>query len=236
MTIRAINPANGFVERLRAFHERFGVAAVLHKSFDVLLRKVLRTSIHSIVWLDIESLTGMSPPDPKFTFRFLTPEEVASYAKDPIYYLDAKLADRVREGRDLCFAALAGDRLAAFGCYMLEANGPEHAGGVAMSYPPDVAYLFFGFTHPDFRGARLHGLIMGLALQELAKRGITKLVSLVGWENRASLKSCYRLGYINLGNMIAVGGRKHTIGIYPKAAKLRGIRFGRKAARRHPAV
>jgi hypothetical protein len=232
MGIRAINPTKNVFHRLWAFRERFGIAAVLHKSVDIVLRKVLRTSIHSVVWLDVDSLTGMAPPDPKFTFRFLTPEEVATYARDPIYYLDPALAERVREGRDLCFAALAGDRLAAFGCYMLQANGPEHAGGVAMSYPPDVAYLFFGFTHPDFRGARLHGLIMGLALQELAKRGITKLVSLVGWTNRASLKSCYRLGYLNLGNMIAIGGRKHTVGVYPKAAKQLGVRFGRKAAKR----
>ncbi|MEX2310560.1 MAG: hypothetical protein WD738_23535 [Pirellulales bacterium] len=224
-------PSNIF-HRLTAFRERYGTKGAVYKSLDVALHKVLRTSVHAVVWLDVESLAKMAPPDRQFTFRFLTADEVATYATDPTYYIDPALADRVREGRDVCFAALAGDRLAAFGCYMLESIEPEHASGVAMSYPPDVAYMSYGFTHPDFRGARLHGLVMGLALQELAKRGVTKLVSLVAWTNWASLKSCNRLGYINLGNMIAVGGRKRAIGMYPKAAKKLGVRFGRKAAKR----
>jgi hypothetical protein len=171
----------------------------------------------------------MAPPDPQFTFRFLTPEEIIAYSQDPTYYLVPELADRVRSGREMCFAALAGERLAAFGCYIPEWNSGDQAGGVAMSYPADVAYMSFGFTHPDFRGARLHGLVMGLALREMSKRGITKLVSLVSWTNWASLKSCYRLGYISLGTMIAVGGQKRAIGLYPKAAKRLGVRFGHNA-------
>ena len=33
-------------------------------------------------------------------------------------------------------------------------------------------------------------------------------------------------------NMITVGGRKRAVGVYPKAAKQLGVRFGRKAAKR----
>jgi GNAT superfamily N-acetyltransferase len=227
-----IGSADGLFRRLIAFRERYGTAGAFYKSVDVVLHKLFRTSVHAVVWLDLKSLAKMAPPDRRFTFRFLTADEVTAYAKDPAYFLDPALADRVRDGRELCFAALAGDRLAAFGCYVLESNEPEQASGVAMSYPPDVAYMSYGFTHPDFRGARLHGLIMQLVLEELAKRGIQKLVSLVAWTNWASLKSCYRLGYLNLGNMIAVGGRKRAIGIYPKAAKRLGVRFGRKAVKR----
>jgi hypothetical protein len=232
MAISMTRPLNKVFHRLSEFRERFGIAGVIHKSFDVAIHKVLRTSVHAVVWLDVESVAKLTPADPKFTFRFLSADEVATYAKDQSYYLDAAQVQRVREGRDLCFAALAGDRLAAFGCYMLGPIEPEHVSGVAMSFPPDVAYMSYGFTHPDFRGARLHGLIMGLALQELARRGITKLVSIVGWTNQASLKSCYRLGYQNLGNMIAVGGKKRTVGVYPKAAKQLGVRFGCRAAKR----
>jgi hypothetical protein len=219
------------IHRITAFRERYGAKSVLCKSLDVALHKVFRTSVYTVVWLDLQALAEMAPPDPQFTFRFLTVDEVATYAKDPTYFLDPALADRVQRGRDLCFAALAGDRLAAFGCYTLQSVDPKDAGGVAMSFPPDVAYMSFGFTHPDFRGARLHGLVMGLALRELAKRGVTKLVSIVAWTNWASLKSCYRLGYANLGNMVAMGGRCRAIGLYPTAAQQLGVRFGRKAAK-----
>jgi hypothetical protein len=89
--------------------------------------------------------------------------------------------------------------------------------------------MTLGLTHPDFRGARLHGLIMAGALKALGDRGITKFASLVARSNLASLKSCYRLGWKSLGNMTIVGGKRRSIGVYPKAAKALGIRFGRNA-------
>jgi len=227
-----IGSSNNVFQRLITFRERYGTKGAIFKTLDVVLHKAFRASVHTVVWLDIKSLAEMAPPDPQFTFRFLTPDEVATYAKDPNYYINAALADGVRARRELCFAALAGDRLAAFGCYTLESVKPEQAAGAAMSFPADVAYMSYGFTHPDFRGARLHGLIMGLALQELAKRGVTKLVSIVAWTNWASLKSCDRLGYLNVGNMITVGGPKRAVGVYPKAAKQLGVRFGGKAVKR----
>jgi hypothetical protein len=236
MAIPQIRSTNSLFHRFAAFRERHGTKGAAYMVFDMLLQKTLRTSVNTVVWLDLESLTEMAPPDPQFSFRFLSADEIAAYSKDPIYHLDEALANRARGGRDLCFAALAGDRLAAFGWYALESIEPEHAGGVAISYPSDTAFMYFGFTHPDFRGARLHGLAMGLALRELSNRGITKLVSLVAWTNWASLKSCYRLGYVNLGNVIAVGGQNRAFGVYPKAAKRLGVRFGRKAAKRKASV
>ena len=227
---------NAFFERLQAFRERFGTNGALLKSLDTLLHKLLGISIFTVVWLDVDSLAAMPDPGPEFEFRFLTADEVARYAADPAYYIEPVMADRVRDGREVCFAALAGDRLAAFGFYALHFIEPRHASGVAMSFPPHVAFMTYGLTHPDFRGARLHGHIMGRALQQLGARGITTFASLVARSNLASLKSCYRLGYESLGNMKIVGGKQHSIGIYPPAAKARGIRFGRKALLETPRI
>jgi hypothetical protein len=224
--------SNSFLGRLSAFRDRFGTKGAIYKSLDVVLHKAFHTSVHAVVWLDVESLAEMASPDPRFTFRFLTADEVETYAQDTSLYLCPTLVEGVRNGSEICFGALAGDRLAAIACYALEIAKPEHAGGATFSFPSDVVYMSYGHTHPDFRGARLHGLVMGLALQELAKRGITKLVSLVAWTNWASLKSCSRLGYIHLGYMITIRGRKRAVGVYPKLAKQLGVRFGRKAAQR----
>jgi hypothetical protein len=220
-----------FLNRLSAFRERYGTSAAIYKSVDVVLQKVFRTSVHTVVWLDLESLAELAPPDPQFTFRFLTADEVETFAKDSTFFMSPTLAEGVRSGREVCFAALAGDRLAAFGCYTLGFAKPEQASGAAISFPADVVYMSFGFTHADFRGARLHGLIMGLALRELAKRGITKIVSLVARTNWASLKSCQRLGYITVGNMTTIGSSQRAIGFYPQPAQRLGVRFGSKALR-----
>lgn len=230
MAIQTISTPNSFLERLTAFRERFGANGALLKSLDVVLHKVLGVSIFTVVWLEVKALAQLAAADPQFEFRFLTADEVKRYAQDPAYYIEPVMADRVRNGREVCFAALAGDRLAAFGFYALHYIEPQHASGVAMSFPADVAFMTFGLTHPDFRGARLHGLIMAGALKELGNRGITKFASLVARSNLASLKSCYRLGWTSLGNMKIIGGKKRSIGLYPKAAKQLGIRFGRNAA------
>ena len=219
-------------QRLHSLRERYGAGGTFYKAIDIVLHKALRTYVHTVVWIELKAVEKMECVDPQFSFRFLSADEVAKYASDPSYFIDPSLVDGVRTGNEVCFAALSGDRLAAFGCYTLGYVRPEQAAGAAMSFPADVAYMSYGFTHPDFRGARLHGLIMGLALQELAKRGVTKLVSIVAWTNFASLKSCWRLGYQNLGNMVTIGGRKHAIGFYPQAAKTLGVRFGRNARRR----
>jgi hypothetical protein len=232
MSFRSIAFRPNIFNRLNSFRERFGASGTIYKVVDVVLQKVLFTHVHTVVWLDLKSVDRMKCVDPQFTFRFLTPEEIDSFAADPSYFIDPSLADGVRSGNEVCFAALAGDRLAAFGCYTVGYVPPQQAAGAAMSFPVDVAYMSYGFTHPDFRGARLHGLIMGLALQELAKRGITKLVSIVAWTNWASLKSCWRLGYENLGNMVTIGSKKHAIGFYPTAAKARGVCFGSRAQKR----
>ncbi|MCI0332513.1 MAG: hypothetical protein L0228_04745 [Planctomycetes bacterium] len=229
MAVPTIGTSNGFFQRITAFRERFGTNGALLKSLDVVLHKVFAVSIFTVVWLEVKSLAQMPAPDPQFEFRFLTADEVTKYAEDPTYYLEPVMAERVRKGREVCFAALCGNRLAAFGFYALNYIEPQHASGVAMSFPPHVAFMTYGLTHPDFRGARLHGLIMGRALQELGQRGITEFASLVARSNLASLKSCYRLGYISLGNMTIVGGKKRSIGVYPNAAKELGIRFGRNA-------
>src|SRR6476659_2241573 len=231
MGSQAIASRSSIVDRLNAFRERFGIKGAIFKSIDVVLHKAFRTYVHTVVWLELEPVAKMACADPRFTFRFLTADEIESYAKEPSYFIDPSLVDGVRVGREVCFAALEGDRLAAFGCYTLGYVPPEQCAGAALSFPADIAYMSYGLTHPDYRGARLHGYIMGLALQELAKRGITKLVSIVAWTNWSSLKSCWRLGYINLGNMITIGGKKRAIGLYPKGAKKLGVRFGRKAVK-----
>jgi hypothetical protein len=231
MTTSVIARAETIFDRVAAFRQRYGARAAALKSVDVVLKRVFRASVHTVVWLELETLAELPPASAEFTFGFLSAEQIEAYSQDPAYYLDPALADAVRAGRELCFGALAGDRLAAFGCYSLGAVEPQQASGAAMSFPADVAYMSYGFTHPDFRGARLHALIMGLALRELSRRGVTKLVSLVAWTNWASLKSCQRLGYRQLGNMITVGGKNRAVGIYPTPAKQLGVRFGRHARR-----
>jgi len=224
----------GTLRRWLEMRKRFGAGAAMTWLAERVLRRVANLRVIHLVWLDAQGVRSSVAPDLELTFRALTADEVRWFAGDPANDLDPAMAARIEAGTDLCFAALAGDRLAAYGWYALESIEAEHALEVAMSFPEDVAYMYKGFTHPDFRGKRIHGIAMTLALQTLAEQGVTKLVSVVQWTNWASLRSCWRLGYECLGHIVGVGRGRRSLWFYPKEGWRRGVRFGRDALPRVP--
>ena len=157
-----------------------------------------------VVWLDLQRAESCRPV-PGFEFRFLTSAEVRDFSLDASMDLEESLGDEIDRGDSLCFAALDGSHLAAYGWYALHRAAPEHCFGVGLRLPDDVSYMFKGFTHPNYRGRRLHAAAMGLALAELSARGIRALISTVEWTNEASLRSCDRLGYQRLGRIAQSG-------------------------------
>ena len=221
--------ASTWFSRVRETKSQHGPWAALQLIVDRLGRKLLNSSVTKVVCLEAKNLGDNLKPDPEFTFRFLSADEVRAFAADPRNDLEPAFVARAEAGHDLCFAAICGDRLAAYGWYALGSIEAEHGGGLAMSFPASMAYMYKGFTHPDFRGKRLHGLVMGLALQELASRGVEQLISTVDWTNWASLKSCYRLGYADLGRIVSLGPTWCALTVASRAPRRLGVRFGRQA-------
>ncbi|MDA1017894.1 MAG: GNAT family N-acetyltransferase [Planctomycetota bacterium] len=185
--------------------------------------------------LEITSIVTIEPRDFKFSvetsddteFRFLEPSEVEEFSLDPSNDLLESDVAKAHVGIDHCFAAIIDGRLAGYGWYALEKEVPVDDYGLVMSYPQDKAYMYNGFTHPDFRGRRLHGIGMGRALLALADRGIGALVSDVNWTNWPSLRSCARLGYRTLGNVASFAWGSRRVALTPKSAKALGISFVR---------
>jgi ribosomal protein S18 acetylase RimI-like enzyme len=224
------------VAAVREVRSTYGTVAAFQWVVNFVGHKLVALTVVRLVWLD---LARLAPQDPVtgFDCRFLGPEEIRSFSRDPANDLSEGMADRAAASRDLCFAAVSKEngRLAAYGWYAMECIEPEHNLGVAMSYPPDVAYMYKGFTHPDFRGKRLHGALMGMALRELGSRGVGKLVSTVEWTNWPSLRSCSRLGYVVLGTIVVLGPGDGFILHVPAAGKRLGVRFGGRAEKRRVA-
>jgi hypothetical protein len=141
--------------------------------------------------------------DARYQAGFLDPETIWRYTRRADYDLDEAFVRRALAARDECFAIREGDNLAAYGWY---SRSPEYfvSETLRLHFDPRWAYMYRGFTHPDYRGQRLHAVGMTMALASLKARGALGLVSTVESWNDASLKSCARMGYHTFGTIYEV--------------------------------
>jgi ribosomal protein S18 acetylase RimI-like enzyme len=211
--------------RASIMQEHLGTGGVLRVALNQVLVRGASLDLVQVISLDPEHIR-LPPVDSSVETRFLTPDEVRRFAANPSNKLDPVFAERAANGLDLCFGAIHGDRLANYGWYALGCVEPEHAAGAALGLPPNVAYMYKVFTHPDFRGRRLNGACMGRAMLALRKRGIDRVASLVYWSNESSLRSCQRLGFRRLGLLVV--GKSGPLRV-PVGARRLGMTFGKEA-------
>lgn len=211
--------------RVARTQEHHGAGGVVRKALNRLLVRGASLDIVHVLLLEPDRLRVPSA-DPCVEMRFLQPDEIGRFARNPSNGLAPEYADRAARGLDLCFGAIHGDRLASYGWYALHSVEAEHSAGASLGLPADMAYLYKAFTHPDFRGRRLNGACVGRAMSVLAQQGISRLLCLVYWSNAPSLRSFERLGCQRLG-LLAVGPGGPTR--VPSQARRLGVRFGQEA-------
>lgn len=215
--------------KANSLRKTFGVWATVQHTVNQVGERLCSFEATTIVWLNPSDLSVALDLPEDTEMRFLSPVEVEAFAKAPENDLSESLVARAHAGTDLCFAGLVDGRLASYGWYSLAPEVPADDFGLMMQVPENAAYMHNGFTHPDFRGRRLHGIGMGRALQALADRRIDALLSDVDWANHASLRSCWRLGYTKLGNLYTFGCGSYRFSIRPRLAQTLGVTFQRKA-------
>ena len=141
-------------------------------------RKLMTFDVTVVVWLESRNLRLPGIRDDEYTFRFLSPDDVCRLAVDESNDIPAQMAGRLRAERDYCMAAFSGERLASYAWFALDSIeaenncGAQPKSGVAVSFPEQVAFLYKGFTHADFRGRKLHGEVIGRSLIALAPLGV----------------------------------------------------------------
>ncbi len=216
---------NNPLQILNTTRQLFGWSAAGRLLLDRVGSRLLNRHVMEVVWLDLQQAKSCQPVS-GFEFRFLTANEVWRFSTDSSLDLDPSLVPEIERGESLCFAAMENDRLAAYGWYAIQRAAPPHCFGVGILLPANVSYMFKGFTHPDYRGRRLHAAVMGLALAALSERGIQSLISTVEWTNEASLRSCDRLGYRRLGRISQSGAESGRHVSIPSSIQLRtGVEF-----------
>lgn len=159
--------------------------------------------------------------DEKYTCTFLDAEMLSKFKKYKEYDLSDKFLDHALSKGDECLAILDGDTLASYGWYASTAT--NIADELRLHFSRDYVYMYQGYTHKNYRGQRLHAIGMSRALNEYLNRGYKGLFSWVELHNYASLKSVYRMGYQDIGNVYVIGAFGKYLVYSDEACKASGV-------------
>src|SRR5688572_7123634 len=93
---------------------------------------------------------------------FLGAAELEPYPAQPQYGLTERFGDRQLAMGHECFAIRHGDALATYGWYATSAT--RFTDDLSVRFGRQWVYMYSGFTHPTFRGRRLHAFGMTIVL------------------------------------------------------------------------
>jgi len=198
-----------------------------------LIYRVLRRAVTlDIAWLMMLE-RGRVPP-PRETHQghaasLLTTHDVELLAENAENDLPAELASRLTDSRNFCVGLFVDGELASYAWFALDSIEAEHnrganpATGVGFTFPPNVAFMYKGFTVPRFRGRGLYGTIPQHALELLSEHGVTSILSTADWSNSAALSSCERIGFFPIGRVWVLGLNRFVLRGKPTAAAKLGI-------------
>jgi hypothetical protein len=149
--------------------------------------------------------------------------------------LDEETVDEACVKGDKCMAFFDGNTLAAYGWYSSRPTDLDTE--LQLRFKEGYVYMYKGFTNNRYRGQRLHAIGMTLALAEYRCRGYLGMVSVVSSNNLSSLRSCYRMGYVDFGRIYVLkmrgryylhhssGCRNYEFSLHPKpTAEVREVK------------
>ena len=130
-----------------------------------------------------------------FEVRVLDRAELARYSREALYEISARFLDGIASRDDLCVAAFSGDELVS---YRFFARQPTDIDAhLRFHFPSGWIYAYKAFTHPAWRGRRLHREVFLRSLPEVSRwlREPLGFVTLVLSDNESSAKALARAGF-----------------------------------------
>ena len=184
---------------------RFGLNAAAQDIAYRAASKVTEVTMLKVVSLTMDSVDPLFLTDEAgYTWGFLdAPTLHGALRRGTPLSMDASFVDGAMARGDRCYGALRDDTLVAYGWYSTQPT-PVTAIADDMLFHFDSAYsyMYRGYTLPEHRGRRLHGIGMARAMEALVQGGSQGLVSIVDARNFPSLASCFRLGYRSFGQIL----------------------------------
>ena len=146
--------------------------------------------------------------NPKYTCRFFNADEMRAYLTQEAIDLSEDFVNTAFAKGDLCCAILDDNSLISYGWYSNQATliNPHLRISCAAGY----TYMYHGYTHPNYRGQRLHAIRVTHGLKEHSQKGANEtnstkgLIFYVEADNYRSLRSAARLNARNVGRVVTI--------------------------------
>jgi hypothetical protein len=126
------------------------------------------------------------------SIRAATPDDLDRAVTELRGQLDPGFIAAARARGDVCLAAFHAERMIAY--VWRSFTMAPHADGLWVRIDPPYWYTYKMYTHADFRGQRLSGLLTLLGDTVCADRGRIRGVGFIEIGNTASLRANLRLG------------------------------------------
>lgn len=187
------------VQHLRETSKHYGRAAALYDLEYRGLNHLTKVSVLRGMTAVVEDVDPRLFDAGPFASRFCTRSELmaAAHLDEVRAAMSPDFVERALSRGDECFGIFDEDRLASFGWYSSRPTNVED--DLSLHFDPAWVYMYKGFTLGAYRGKRLHGIGMSLALREYTQRGSRGLISYVEGNNFASLRSTEKMGYKQFG-------------------------------------
>jgi hypothetical protein len=164
------------------------------------VNRVMFLKVLHCLKVDTVSQEFLAPPT-GYRGAFLEYAQLRKLTNSPEWELSEDfLKDAFAKG-DRCYGFTRNGELAAYQWYATAPTQTDWRGMVA-NFNSDYVYMYKGFTHPKHRGHRLYPVGVTTVLAEYMKQGCRGFLSIVESNNFASLKSCRRMGYRDVGKIL----------------------------------
>jgi hypothetical protein len=145
-------------------------------------------------WPDPAEAAASAP----FEVRVLDRSDLARYSRETLYEISARFLEGIAARDDLCVAAFSGSQLVSYRFFALQATDID--AHLRFQFPPGWIYAYKAFTHPAWRGRRLHREVFLRSLPQVSRwlpgpRAPLGFVTLVLSDNAASAKALARVGF-----------------------------------------
>ncbi|NVB81403.1 MAG: GNAT family acetyltransferase [Kofleriaceae bacterium] len=189
------------VARANELAKQFGRRAALHDLQLRVLNKLMPFQVLKGMTATADEIDKRLLDAGGLETRFCTRDELYAAMTDAemseemtIDFIEAALAKG-----DECYGIFDGQKLVSMGWY---SNQPTPlSDNLTLCFDRSWMYMYKGYTLRAYRGKRLHGVGMSLALYAYTKRGARGLISYVKSNNFQSLRSTERMGYRIFGDI-----------------------------------